>query len=70
MQRRDYMLVASIINDLDDAHMREVCAREFAYGFQKVDRSFKVQLFIDICLDASRNRNDMLNMNKRPDDTW
>jgi len=70
MRRKDYLLVASIINDIDDAHIRGVCAREFAYGFQKVDKSFKTELFIDICMDASRNRNSILNMSKRPDDTW
>ena len=70
MQRRDYMLVAGIINDMDDAWIREYCAKQIAYGLQKADRSFDIHLFIAVCLDASRNREDILRMSKRPEDTW
>jgi hypothetical protein len=70
MHRKDYMLLASIINDIDDAHVRKVCAIEIAYGLQKADRSFQIQLFLDVCLDASKPRTSILNMNKRPEDTW
>ena len=70
MHRRDYMLLASIINDMEDAHVRNVCAREIAYGLQKADRAFQIDLFLSVCLDASKPRTLILNMNKRPDNTW
>jgi hypothetical protein len=68
MHRKDYMLLASIICDMEDAHMRRACAKEIAYGLQKADRSFQIDLFLSVCLDASKPRTLILNMSKQPAD--
>ena len=64
MSRRDYMLIAGIINDMTDPWMREQCAKAFAYELQKHDRSFKLDLFMLVCMDASKARTRILNMDK------
>jgi hypothetical protein len=66
MNRKDYVLIAGIINDMPDTHVREQCAKAFAYALQEQHRSFDIDLFLCVCLDASRNRNSLLNMDKKP----
>jgi len=61
------MLVAGIINDMTDPWMREQCAKTFGYEFQKHDRSFVIELFMSVCLDASKARTRILSMKRLPE---
>lgn len=70
MNRRDYMLLAGIINDIEDEHVRRVCAKEIAYGLAKADPSFYMDVFLKVCMDASVPRTLLLKEIKRPAGDW